>query len=265
MKIILTILLIVVSLVSFAQQKRDTIYYTPFGEITKQRDLAKYYRVIVKENDLFHISEYDIKTDSLRKTGAFKDYEQTVKEGQFIEYKNGIPSSKDNYIEGKKNGQSSTYYDSGELFYTEDYVNGIKEGYLIAYYKDGKLKRKEKYEIGKMKSGVCYLHSGEETTYFEFMTPARFPNDKAGLIKYLTENVKYPEEAMKKGVSGKVYVQFVISKTGEIRDVKIKKSVDLLLDEEALRVVKAMPKWIPGTLDGEGVDSYFSLPISFSL
>ncbi|MNY07603.1 Gram-negative bacterial tonB protein [compost metagenome] len=66
-------------------------------------------------------------------------------------------------------------------------------------------------------------------------------------------------------IVGKVYVQFVVSKTGELKDVVLRRSVHPSLDKEALRVVKSMPKWKPGTLDGETVDSFFTLPITFNL
>ena len=92
-----------------------------------------------------------------------------------------------------------------------------------------------------------------------------FPSENGSLRKYLTENIKYPEEALKKGIQGRVVCQFVIRKTGEISNITIIQGVDPLLDKEALRVIKGMPKWIPGKQHGEAVNVRFTLPITFKL
>ncbi len=85
------------------------------------------------------------------------------------------------------------------------------------------------------------------------------------LFKYLSANIKYPEDARRVGIEGKVHVQFVVNKNGEIKDVKILHGVNKWLDEEALRVVKGMPKWEPGKQHGKPVSVYYTLPISFKL
>ena len=75
---------------------------------------------------------------------------------------------------------------------------------------------------------------------------AEFPGGHKKLMEYLRGNIKYPEQALAKSIEGKVYVKFTVKKDGSIDDVKIIRSTDSLLDEEAIRVVKNMPKWIPG-------------------
>lgn len=85
------------------------------------------------------------------------------------------------------------------------------------------------------------------------------------LLIYITENMNYPEEAKNKGLEGKVYISFVVSKTGDVEDVEIAKSVDPLLDNEAVRIVQNMPKWKPGTTRGKPVDCPLTIPIEFSL
>ncbi len=94
---------------------------------------------------------------------------------------------------------------------------------------------------------------------------AEYPGGLQELMKYLVENVKYPEEAVKNNVQGNVIVKFVVSKTGKIRDAQVLKSVDPELDKEAIRVIESMPAWIPAKNNGEAVDSYFNLPVSFKL
>ena len=93
----------------------------------------------------------------------------------------------------------------------------------------------------------------------------KFPGGMQAMMKYLSTNVKYPVEAQKKGVSGRVIIQFVVMEDGTLGQEKVVRGVDPLLDEEALRVVKAMPKWTPGVADGKTVKVRFTIPVMFSL
>ena len=92
-----------------------------------------------------------------------------------------------------------------------------------------------------------------------------FVGGQDGLIKFLRENIKYPEEALKKGIVGKVFLTFVVMADGKVSDVKILRGVGGGCDEEALRVVKMMPNWNPGTTKGKPVNVEFNLPINFQL
>ena len=92
-----------------------------------------------------------------------------------------------------------------------------------------------------------------------------FPGGMEALIDFLSSNVHYPENAVKNDVEGRVLVQFVIEKTGEIGDVKVVRSVDEELDAEAVRVVKSMPKFEPGRINGKAVAVWYTLPIMFKL
>lgn len=93
-----------------------------------------------------------------------------------------------------------------------------------------------------------------------------YPKGQEGIMKYLTETVKYPAVALAKGVSGNVLVQFVVKKNGKISDFKVMRGVDPLLDEEALRAVKEIPgKWIPGREKGKKVPVAYTIPVSFRL
>ena len=84
-------------------------------------------------------------------------------------------------------------------------------------------------------------------------------------MDFLRNNVKYPEGAQKQGIQGRVLVQFVVDKTGKVRDAKLVRNVDELLDAEALRVIQAMPQWIPGKQKGQAVNVKYTIPISFRL
>lgn len=97
--------------------------------------------------------------------------------------------------------------------------------------------------------------------------PAEFPGGKAAMNQFLAKNMRYPERAVEAGLEGKCYLQFVIKKTGEITDVKVKKGVPDCreCDQEAVRIVKLMPKWTPGKSNGKAVDSYFTMPLVFKM
>ena len=79
------------------------------------------------------------------------------------------------------------------------------------------------------------------------------------------EKIKYPIPAQEAGIQGRVVVRFVVSKTGEIKDVTVLRSVESSLDKEAVRVIQMMPKWIPGKQNGNNVAVYFTVPVVFKL
>ena len=92
-----------------------------------------------------------------------------------------------------------------------------------------------------------------------------FPGGMDQMAKYLSENIKYPEEAKEKGISGRVFISFVIEKDGSVSNAKVMRSVNPLVDDEAVRVVKAMPKWKPGLMKGQPVRVNYVLPVNFKL
>lgn len=92
-----------------------------------------------------------------------------------------------------------------------------------------------------------------------------FPGGDVACMKWLSENVKYPAEAVEKGIKGRVIVQFVVTKDGKITDAEVARSVDPLLDAEALRAIRSMPDWEPAQRDGQNITVKYSLPITFSL
>ena len=95
--------------------------------------------------------------------------------------------------------------------------------------------------------------------------PPSFPGGDAARIEFLSNNLRYPAVAMEQGIQGRVVTQFVVDKDGSITDVKVVRSLDPMLDKEAVRLVKSMPKWTPGKLNGSPVRVKCILPISFRL
>ncbi len=104
-----------------------------------------------------------------------------------------------------------------------------------------------------------------ETIYKSVEQMPMFPGGEIELIKYLSQNIQYPPEAAKNNVQGRVILQFVVDKTGQVGEVKVVRSVSEELDAEAVRVVKTLPKFEPGRQDGQPVAVWYTLPVSFNI
>lgn len=106
----------------------------------------------------------------------------------------------------------------------------------------------------------------EENKLFDIVEQQpMFPGGQTALMKYLSEHTKYPVVAQDNGVQGRVTVQFVVEKDGSISDVHVLRGVDPSLDKEAVRVVKSMPRWIPGKQNGINVRVNYRVPVLFRL
>ena len=92
-----------------------------------------------------------------------------------------------------------------------------------------------------------------------------FPGGDAELMKYLSSHINYPPMAMENNIQGRVIVQFVVTKSGKVGEVKVVRGVDRDLDNEAVRVVKSLPDFIPGRMNGQAVNVWYTLPVTFKL
>lgn len=92
-----------------------------------------------------------------------------------------------------------------------------------------------------------------------------FPGGITALVEFLSKNLKYPTVCKEQKIQGKVLVKFTVKSDGSISNIRVTKPVDIYLDKEAVRVVKSMPRWTPGTQDGKPVNVEYTLPITFKL
>lgn len=105
-----------------------------------------------------------------------------------------------------------------------------------------------------------------DTVYTAPDVMPQFPGGTQALISYISQNIKYPAEALKAKKEGRAIVKFVIDADGGVSDVEILRSTgDATLDAEAVRVVKSLPRWTPGALDGKPVRVRYNIPLTFSL
>lgn len=146
------------------------------------------------------------------------------------------------------------------------YVGGVKQGVWTGRYADGSYAYEEVYDNGVMKQGKS-VSAGRDTIRYD--RREQQPEFDGGMVKlgqFLGQNIKYPYEAQRAGIEGRVFVSFVVCTDGSLCDYEIVKSLSPDVDKEALRVVKAMSgKWTPGYRRGEAVRVKYSLPINFSL
>lgn len=115
------------------------------------------------------------------------------------------------------------------------------------------------------KGAVVEAAPVEEKVFTVVEQNPEFPGGQSEMYKYLSKNMRYPSQASRANVSGKVFLTFVVNTDGSIQDVSVLKGLGFGCDEEAMRVVKAMPKWKPGKQSGRSVRVKFNLPISFQL
>ena len=238
MKEILFVMLTLASLSLFAQ---DTTYYD-----------SSY----VKVNSLVNASYYEIvsrySSDTNRATK--KIYNKSGKMKARYQYAN--------YSDGIQHGKQLEFYPDGKQKSEIDYDYGYFNGVLKTWYENGKLRRYDSFYMEKLIVGHCYTPEGADTAYFEFQTQPSFPGGEDARQKFLTKNIHYPDSARENGIQGVVYISFIVEPDGSISGVKAYKGVKEL-SGEAVRVVKLMPNWNPGLLEGKKVRVKVKMPIQF--
>ncbi len=180
----------------------------------------------------------------------------------------GVLLSEKSYADFEKetlHGLCKEYYKNGNVMFIATYNNNEPEGELKTFYEQGQKKRLEVYQQGKMKSGNCYTITGRDTAFFEYSIMPSYDGGEEAFFKFLSKNIKYPRKARRSGISGTVYIGFIVDKEGMVKDVFVKKALDPLLDKEAMRVISLLKKWNPGFKDGVPTAVSYTLPIKFKL
>ncbi len=125
--------------------------------------------------------------------------------------------------------------------------------------------QKEKKEKPHLTRIIIEDDQKKDTVFRVVEVPPKYPGGEPARLKFFADNLKYPKQAKENGIQGKVYVSFVVEPDGSVTNIKILRGIGGGCDEEAIRVVKLMPKWEPGTQRGKNVRVQFNLPIKFSL
>ena len=223
---------------------QDTVYFDDKGKEAIDKSTATYHEV----REFYGINY---------RAATVKTYSMAGKIKSETEY--------DVYAQKRISGKAFTWYDNGKKKSEINYKYGYMDGKVLTYWDNGEIKRNDFYKEGNFVKGNCFTQDGRDTTYYAFEMMPQFPGGESELFKFLRENVKYPRKARDNGISGRVYVSYIIDKDGSLRDIKIIKGISQEIDEEAMRVIKLMPKWIPGMQDGIAVQVQYNIPINFKL
>ena len=181
-------------------------------------------------------------------------------------YKSGQIKSENYFVSNsvKRFHGKQTYWNENGIINSEIYYkSGKKHGSFITYWESGQLKRQDFYKNGIFKEGFCWNKEGVNIEHSKYRIQPEFPGGTKGLADYLSKNIKYPRNSRTASIRGKVIVYFNVEKDGEISNVKINKGVNLVLNNEAKRVVENMPNWKPGLRDGNVIASEVNIPIVF--
>jgi TonB family protein len=196
-----------------------------------------------------------------------QQYAAGKKHGEGLMYsESGILLSKATYSNGEKDGEAFNYYEDGKLEGEEHYIKGKLEGTSRWYYKNGRLSSVEQYTDNELKSFELFNEDGTPDTVSEGPGDGpQFPGGMSGMKRYLADNIRYPQNAMELGISGKVYLTFVIAIDGKVTNVVVKRGIIDCpeCDAEARRVISQMPDWIPGKTHNRWIDAHYNLPIGF--
>ncbi|GAB3194955.1 protein TonB [Pontibacter aydingkolensis] len=180
-------------------------------------------------------------------------------------HRSGTLKTQQNYSNGDLSGISQVWYESGKLCLSEKYVKGELQDTLIAYFETGTVRRREIYNKGEMVSGKVYNESGQEKAYFPRYQFPVFPGGEDAMLRHLSSNIKYPKATRKAKVQGLVVIVFDVDTNGNLGEHTVLKNLHPDADAEALRVIKTMPVWKPGLLEGEPVPVRYTLPIRFTI
>lgn len=241
MKSILLLALSIPASFCFAQ---DTTYYNSEDEEVDSIGLAKYY-------ELVYIDEMDTN--------------QVVEKEYYLSGQIKSEVHYNPYSESRRNGIRKEWYENGQIEKDIFYVNDTVDGQLLSYWENGQLKRKDIYDRGELLEGVVWDEEGNEVEYYDYFIMPQFSGGIPGLMDFIRSKTHYPGKALRKNISGRVFVTFVIDEEGEVRNAEILKGVHELLDHEALRVVNKLPNFKPGMEDGEKVEVRYNLPMNFTI
>lgn len=244
--------------------QKITYFDINWGKTSKVN--ASYYRLQERDSIGYRIEDHYL-NGKFQMTGHSISGDSLVKEGLFIYYDSlENIESRGYYKNGNPKGEWKHFSPDGQLYYLESYNDdGEYDGNSIYYYPNGKIKRTEFYSNGNFETGKCFTRLGQDTTYFPFEEMPEFIGGEEEMYKYLQKNIIYPKAARKKGIQGIVVISFIVEKDGIIEEAEVLNSIDKLIDDAALNVVKNMPSWKPGKQDGVPVRVSFNLPISFKL
>jgi TonB family protein len=258
-----------------------TLFFTLAGEITSHAQDTNYYNLHWKETTVDSASFYRVKVKSsagwqvidyymsgkIEMTGGYADDFFELRQGEFIwNDSSGAVDHRCTYASGKENGPETYYYPDGQIKITGNNNNGDMDGEWTGYYPSGQISGKANYKKARQISGTFYHEDGSVNTGVTvFLRSSEFLGGVSSWLRFLNKTLRYPQLAVDHQIEGVVLIGFFVSKEGKLSDLQVYQSVDKLLDDEAMRVIRLTPDWQPAIAGGIAYDSYKIQPIVFRL
>lgn len=173
-------------------------------------------------------------------------------------------------VDAQKKKKGKSEQSTEQKVWTKEQLDSIFNAASLQFEQEKQIQAKQDsafwadYKIIK-RNGMEVTTVKFEKKYDSVEQMPMFPGGDAKLMEWLSKNIRYPAVAAEAGIQGRVIMKFVVAPDGSVRDISVERSVNPLIDMEAYRVVRAMPRWIPGKINGEPVPVYFTLPVTFQL
>ena len=251
-------------------QNRDTTFYNNSGRMVQNRKYAGYYEILLPDPQhpdrvlerLYYASNKRLSEKYFMKSNLSENMpDSLIRKYIYVPLATGVA----NKFIRKPEGTFREWFENGNLKKEIDYRAGIKNGVFKMFWENGKPRRDDVFDNGVMVSGNCYDNTGNPVEYFEPDSKASYRSGKKAMIAFLGENLIYPDRPLKNKIEGTVEVKFVVEKSGLIMKIGAINRIDKDLDQEAVRLVKIMPPWLPEMKDGEPIESIQTLKIKFVL
>lgn len=265
------------------------IYYDSSWEETTSGRFEYYRKAFKNAEKKWEVMDF-FRNGNIQMTGVYKDKKMSKEDGTFtFYYLDGGKRDEFVYESGEKNGPYRAWHENGQIKQAGSYYQDLEEGEWVSYFEDGGLDSRGIYKGGaKEGTWIWYYENGQKSAEVEYAsgtmisesywnedgTPTnaeeanRMPHFIGGeeaRLKYLNENIKYPLEARISGIQGRVFVTFIVERDGSVTNVRLLRGIGGGCDEEAIRVIKNMPEWVPGTERGKPVRVQYNMPILFHL
>ena len=274
------LLVVLGSISSWAQSARQ--YLDEKKNVLPGPDGATYYREITDKGRRYIVKDLYASNEQLAMEAICLEVQpRLLYDGPFKAYhKNGKPMQDGAFEDSKRLGLWKTYYENGqqeeEVLYEKDRVlyqqhwDESGSAHLVngtGRYTEMDSQGEQHLEIMDHQLIASYSIKPEsgDTIYVVVQEPATFLGGMSELYKEVAEVLRYPAEARRRGIQGKVFVEFIVDKDGTLRDVRTIKGPDVLLNEEAERVMRMMDDWNPGKVKGKPVVQRMVLPLAFRL
>ena len=300
MKSLKLILCLLLSLQALAQKTTTEYYNSKWLPCTESE--AAYYRRYTKEGILYKVEDRTIDHRLLVEghLDAISDNYASARQGKFTYYdKAGYSTREGEYLNGMQEGKWIFYAGgSRTVNYEIFYHNGLIERRRDYTLRSHLIESDMTYKLGKPEGGLkytyydsseqlmevkevinntsvprhCYNRKGIEIDCKELKRPAeifkfveQMPSPTFNMMTYLQQNIVYPPLAQKSKIGGRVSVVFTVNEDGSIENVHVSQGVFPDIDEEAVRVIATMPKWLPGKQNGKLVKVQYTQPITFTI